>query len=140
MRSAFEVAIVILLSAAAWSRPAADIASVVGSWEGDSKCAVAASACHDEHALYRIAPDKKGPAKLTVDGYKIVDGTPVFMGTLACTYHADQSILSCSGSTSQKDDWEFQISGDTMTGTLKIGDEKTLYRRITLRKTHPKES
>lgn len=27
-----------------------------------------------------------------------------------------------------------------MTGTLKIGDQKTLYRRITLHKTRPKES
>ena len=32
-----------------------------------------------------------------------------------------------------------QISRDVMTGTLKIGAEKTVYRRITIRKVLSKE-
>ena len=75
---------------------------------------------------------------MSIDADKIVDGTPQFMGTIVCQYHADQATLSCTGNTPKQDDWQFQISGDTMTGTLTIGPEKQLYRRITVRKTSPK--
>ena len=140
MRTAFGVLAALLVSVAAWSLAASDDSAVVGSWEGESKCTVSDSPCHDEHALYRIAPGKKDPSQLDVDAYKIINGTPEFMGTLACQYHTDQSILSCSGNVRKKDDWEFRISGDTMTGTLTIGDEKTLYRRISLRKSKGRKS
>jgi hypothetical protein len=99
---------------------------------------VADSPCHDEHALYRLAADKKNPALLNLDGYKIVNGSPQFMGTLVCQYHAEPSTLSCTGNTGKQDDWEFHVSGDTMTGTLTIGPAKQFYRRITLRKARPK--
>jgi len=46
--------------------------------------------------------------------------------------------MSCTGNTSQQDDWEFQITGDTMTGRLTVGSEKTVYRRLALHKTTDK--
>jgi hypothetical protein len=116
------------------------MADVIGTWEGQSKCAVSGSACHDEHALYKIFADKKDPAKLSLDGYKVVNGEAQFMGTLTCEYRPAHSTLSCTASTAKQDDWEFQISGGTMTGTLTIGAEKTLYRRMSLRKTQTKEN
>src|SRR5579884_1210306 len=44
---------------------------VIGTWEGDSTCAVPSSPCHDEHNLYRVKPDKDDPDKLTVEGFKV---------------------------------------------------------------------
>ena len=108
--------------------------AVLGSWEGDSKCTVPDSPCHDEHVLYQIAEDKKDPFQLNLDGYKIVEGAPEFMGTLACRFESKTAALSCTSSTKDKDDWEFHLVGDTMAGRLMIDQGKTLYRRITLRR------
>ncbi len=111
---------------------------LIGTWEGESKCTTPNSPCHDEHALYKISADKQDSAKLSVDGYKVVSGEAQFMGTLTCEYHPVQATLRCTANTAEQDDWEFQISGDTMTGTLTIGPEKKLYRRMSLRKTQSK--
>jgi hypothetical protein len=105
--------------------------AVLGSWEGDSKCMVSDSPCHDEHVLYQIAQDKKDPFQLNMDGYKIVDGAPEFMGTLTCHFESKTGALSCTSSTKEKDDWEFHVMGDAMSGRLMI-EGKTLYRRISL--------
>ena len=107
--------------------------AVLGSWEGDSKCTVPDSPCHDERVLYQIAEDKKDPFQLNLDGYKIVDGAPEFMGTLTCHFESKTGALSCTSSSKDKDDWEFHVMGDAMSGRLMI-DGKTLYRRITLRR------
>jgi len=108
------------------------VKAVLGSWEGDSKCTVADSPCHDEHVLYQIATDKKDPFQLNLDAYKIVDGAPDFIGTLACTYQSKVGALSCTSGSRENDDWEFHVMGDTMAGRLLIDDGKTLYRRIIL--------
>ena len=133
MRISFGVVVLFLVTSHAWPQ-AAPGSTLVGSWEGESRCTVPDSPCHDEHALYRITTDKKNPAKLNIDGYKVIDGSPQFMGALSCQYHAESAILSCTGNTGKQDDWEFHIAGDTMTGTLTLGTEKTLYRRIQVRK------
>ncbi len=122
----------LFVCAAVSSLPASDKA-VLGSWEGDSKCMVPDSPCHDEHVLYQIAEDKKDPFQLNLDGYKIVDGAPEFIGTLTCHFESKTGALSCTSSTKDKDDWEFHVMGDAMSGRLMI-DGKTLYRRIALRR------
>jgi hypothetical protein len=110
---------------------------VLGSWTGESKCTVPDSPCHDEIVLYQISTDKKNAGQLNVEAYKIVNGVPDFMGALVCQFHAEQSMLVCSGNSKKQDIWEFHLSGDTLTGTLTIGSEKTLYRRI---RVHRKRS
>jgi hypothetical protein len=117
----------------AWCSPPSD-KGVIGSWEGESKCMVPDSPCHDEHVLYQIAEDKKDPFQLNIDAYKIIDGAPEFMGTVACRYQSKVGALSCTSSNREKDDWEFHVAGDDMTGRLVI-DGKTLYRRITLHRS-----
>lgn len=107
---------------------------VIGTWEGDSTCTVPNSPCHDEHALYRIRPDKDDPEKLTLEGFKVVDKKAQFMGNLACKYAADSRTLTCSGNTPKRDVWTFQVGDATMDGTLTTGKEKTLYRKISLKK------
>lgn len=116
---------------AALSALASDKA-VLGSWEGDSKCMVSNSPCHDEHVLYQIAQDKKDPFQLNLDGYKIVDGAPEFIGTLTCQFESKTGALSCTSSNKENDDWEFHVMGDAMSGRLILDHGKTLYRRITL--------
>ena len=140
--SRLNLIIVSLLLSAGWARAGTKdvIDAWIGTWEGESKCTVPNSPCHDEHALYKISADKKDSAKLNVDGYKVVSGEAQFMGPLTCKYHSAHATLSCAANTARQDDWEFQISGDTMTGTLTMGPEKKLYRRISLRKAQPKEN
>src|SRR5579864_6661220 len=104
MRISFGVIVLFLVTSQVWPQ-APGTATLVGSWEGESKCTVPDSPCHDEHALYRITADKKNPAQLNIDGYKVVDGSPQFMGVLSCRYHAEKAILSCTGNTGKQDDW-----------------------------------
>lgn len=131
MRLFIEVVLLALLPL--WSAAGSDKA-VIGSWEGESKCTVPSSPCHDEHVIYQVTEDKKDPFQLNVDAYKVVDGAPDFMGTITCQYQGKTGALSCTSSNREKDDWEFRIVGDTMSGRL-IVDGKTLYRRITLHRT-----
>jgi hypothetical protein len=109
--------------------------AVIGSWEGESKCMIPSSPCHDEHVLIQISEDKKDPFQLNADAYKIIEGSPEFMGTLTCHYESKVGALSCTSSSRQKDDWEFHVMGDTMAGRLLVDDGKTLYRRMTLHRS-----
>lgn len=120
-----------------WGQSAKELAAVIGSWQGESKCMVPGSPCHDEQVLYQVSTNRKDPDHLNLDAYKVVDGAPDFMGTLACQYRPKQSWLSCTADTSKGDDWEFHIFGDSMSGTLKIEGGK-LYRVIKLRKAKDK--
>jgi len=108
---------------------------VIGAWEGESKCMVPNSPCHDEHVLLQVTEDKKDPFQLDLDAYKIIDGTPDFMGTLTCRYESKAGALSCTSSNKDKDDWEFHVICDSMTGRLLVDAGKTLYRRMTLHRS-----
>ena len=136
----FAAAICLLLSiftpstAIATALPKSPGPSILGTWEGESKCASADSACRDEHVIYRIATVRHVPGKLALHTYKVVKGQLIFMSTLECVRHSDQATLSCIGNTPKKDAWEFTVSGRTMTGTLTVGEEKTVYRRINVKK------
>jgi len=123
------IALVICLAA---SSAAASNKEVLGSWEGESKCMIPNSPCHDEHVLYQITEDKKDPFQLNLDGYKIVDGAPDFMGTLTCHFQSKAGLLSCTFKGKDNDDWEFNVVGDSMTGRLLMDHGKTLYRRISV--------
>jgi hypothetical protein len=71
---------------------------------------------------------------LNIDGYKITDGAPEFIGTLTCQYQSKSGALICTFCGKGKDDWEFRVLGDAECGKLTIDNGKTLYRRITLHK------
>jgi hypothetical protein len=123
--------------------------SPAGQWEGESLCTVPASPCHDEHVLYEIsrAPSPAGNTSTPkasrdwkIDAYKIVSGEKQFMGTIGCGYDEERKKLSCSGNLKAQDDWEFSIENGTMRGTLVIGAERTLYRKISLKKSPPNGS
>src|SRR3954469_13040217 len=135
MRIVFGILVLFLVVPLAWAQSAKEMAAVIGSWEGDSKCTVPDSPCHDEHVLLQVSADKKQPDQLNLDAYKIIEGSPQFMGTLACEYRSKQAALSCTANTSQHDHWDFHLSGQVMSGKLTLEGGKILYRRISLRKS-----
>jgi hypothetical protein len=117
---------------------AADAApkSAAGTWEGESKCTVPNSPCHDEHVVYEISDTPAG--RTSIDAYKIVGGEKQFMGTIVCDYDSAQGKLHCpfENARGQKSNWDFAVSGETMTGTLVLEEGNTLYRKINVRKTN----
>jgi hypothetical protein len=106
-------------------------AAILGTWEGESKCMVANSPCHDEHVVYEVKADPKAADHFLIDAYKVVSGERDFMGTLACQYPAQPGVLRCIGRRPD-DVWLFNVAGDSMTGTLTIGPEKQLFRKVTV--------
>ncbi len=111
------------------------IGDMAGIWEGESICAVSSSPCHDEHVVYRISGQEEAPGKYTVAADKIVNGEPVSMGELHCSYDTVRANLRCASHGI----WEFSVTGDVMTGTLKL-DDGTLYRKVSLHRRKSKDS
>ena len=127
----FRAGVAVLLTACmaslASSSPDAD--AVIGTWEGDSKCAVPDSPCRDEHVIYTIKPAQNGGG-FAMQADKVVNGERQNMGTLPCRYDPPGKRLTCVTEGAKPGDWVFVISGDTMTGTLTVGTEHQLYRRV----------
>ena len=113
-------AAILLLSFGALAQNAHE---VLGTWEGESKCTVANSPCHDEHVIYEISQAPKSK-QFTISMDKVVGGERQNMGSIDCSYEG--AHLHCKYNTS---DWDFDVADGQMTGTLKLGDG-TLYRRI----------
>jgi len=105
---------------------------VLGAWEGESKCMVPDSPCHDEHVIYEIHRAKDSKHDLSIAAYKIVGGERQFMGTLVCRFDAGRAELACSGNTRKHDEWIFQVTGNTMSGRLLIDPNRLLYRKVSL--------
>ena len=138
-RSTYILAgIIFLLSsiAPAQSKSPAPPSEILGTWEGDSKCTVPDSPCHDEHVIFEITADKDkaASASLKMDGYKIVNGERIFMGALHCEYDSVKKALACTSRGKNFDDWQFTLSGTTLRGRLIVDAGKTLYREITVSK------
>jgi len=115
--------------------------NLVGNWTGESKCVGPFPACHDEKVIYRIAkpPDEKGIVTITAD--KIVNGKPETMGVLDFKYDGEKHTLTCDFTRGQTHGvWEFTVKEDTMEGTLVVLPDKTLARRVKLKKEVPPAS
>ena len=126
----------LILLAAALALAADTPPPITGTWEGESKCTVPDSPCHDEHVVYEIKEDAKAAGQYSIDAYKIVSGERDFMGTLGCQYPVDNGKLRCVGRRPD-DIWIFTVTSDRMTGTLTVGAERQLYRRIQLTRSKP---
>jgi hypothetical protein len=118
------IALLLVAASLAGEEPTA----VAGTWEGESKCTVAGSPCHDEHVVYEIKQQAEAD-RFAIDAYKIVSGERDFMGTIACHYQAKESALHCVGRRPD-DIWTFTISRNSMSGTLVIGADRQLFRRV----------
>jgi hypothetical protein len=110
-------------------------ADLVGNWTGESICVGDRPACHDEQVIYRItkAPDPAGKVTITAD--KIVNGKSELMGVLDFKYDSAKQTLVCDftrGNTHGL--WELTVSGNTMEGKLMVLPDKTLVRRVKVKK------
>jgi len=108
---------------------AQDVTQLAGNWTGESICQVKPSACRDEKVVYHISTGSD-PDHVMVSADKIVDGKAINMGRGKYAYDRTKGTL-----VNEKDGrvWRFTVKGNSMTGTLTMPD-KTLYRRVTLRK------
>jgi hypothetical protein len=111
---------------------------LVGNWTGESICAGNRPACHDEKVIFRITklPDEHG--KVTIFADKVIDGKPEPMWELEFTYDRDKHTLTnefTRGNTHGL--WEFSVKEDTMEGTLVILPDKTIGRRVKVKKDTP---
>jgi hypothetical protein len=133
--SIFAVVLVLIHFSAKAVAVSDDGSSLVGNWTGESLCVGNRPACHDEKVIYGIAkaPDEAGNVTITAD--KIVNGKPETMGTLDFKYDREKQTLTCDftrGTTHGL--WEFTISGTTMEGTLVTLPDKTVARRVKVKK------
>jgi len=117
--------------------------SIAGTWEGESLCTVRDSPCHDEHVVYEITREttaENNPGRLgtrlawKIDAFKIVTGEKQFMGSLPCSFDEKKQTLSCFTRTKTEGYWEFLFEGDSFRGTLRLGTEKTLFRKVSAKR------
>jgi hypothetical protein len=110
---------------------ASDDSAFLGDWRGESICVVRESACHDEDSLYHVTKLAEKPGWVSMRLDKIVDGKPVTMGVMDCSYNAAKHSLECEF---PRGVMRFSVSDDKMEGTMTLPDG-TLWRKITLKKT-----
>ena len=89
-----------------------------GDWKGTSICKARPGSCHDEVVVYHIKAAEQSKDSYSMSADKIIDGELQDMGTLACTFAAKESTLTCHYRAT--DTWTFKIAGDAMHGTLTV--------------------
>ena len=111
--------------------------TILGTWTGTSKCTNVRPACHDEVALYRIAPAAKSRVNMSMA--KIVDGKEVVMGTLVYNVDSERQLLTSEFKSGDMHFlWTFHWEGTHMTGTLQQLPKKQIIRNITLERSSAK--
>ena len=108
---------------------------LVGDWTGESLCQGYRPACHDERVVYHISKTLDKPDTVTLAADKIVDGKPEQMGVLEFKYDSEKGTLTSEftrGNTHGL--WELTVKGDEMEGTLIILPDKTIGRRVKVKK------
>ncbi len=118
---------------------AAKPASPFGTWKGESICQDKnRPACKNEVVVYRMEAVPGKPDRVLWLADKIIDGERVPMGKLEFQYDAAKGSLLCDFRVGQTHGvWEFQISGDTLSGRLLILPEKTLGRLVKAERVDP---
>ncbi|HET9299125.1 MAG TPA: hypothetical protein VFO11_04220 [Candidatus Polarisedimenticolaceae bacterium] len=109
--------------------------SVLGTWAGRSICVGDRPACKDEDVVYRFVAVEGRPGTVTLLADKVLAGKRVPMGRLDFEHNAALGMLRCEftrGSTHGV--WMFEVSGDAMTGTLRILPEKSLARKVSVQR------
>ena len=106
--------------------------ALIGDWHGESICVVKPSACHDEESLYHVSPVPQKPGAFSLKADKIVDGRPVYMGKVQCSYDRATYMLLCDF---ERGVFQFLVKGSEMRGAMKLKDG-TLWRKISLKKTN----
>jgi hypothetical protein len=105
---------------------AAQSAPPLGTWDGRSTCTIADSPCKNEVVVYDIRHDStsKDVNRVAINADKVVNGVRDYMGTIPCAWTAP--ALNC---VMPNGTWNFQLLGDTLSGTLVTRDGR-LFRRV----------
>lgn len=112
-----------------------DGSQLVGDWTGESICVGSNPACHNERVVYHIKKIEGEPYKFRLSADKIIDGKPEWMYDLDFKYDRRTRIFSGEFTNSRYHGlWEYLVKGDEMEGTLKLLPEKTVVRRIKVKK------
>jgi hypothetical protein len=107
----------------------------IGTWTGESNCVGDRPACKNEVVVYRVEAVAGKPGVVTMFADKIINGQREPMGKFDCQYDEAKGTLSCEFIKRQTHGlWQFQISGDTMEGTLVILPARSLGRRIKVKR------
>jgi hypothetical protein len=114
-----------------------ELSKLVGNWSGESICVNKEKfpACNDEQVIYRVvmASGKKDTVTITAD--KIVNGKPDTMGTFDFVYDAQKRMLTSEFKNSRVHlIFELAVKCDTLEGTLSTLPDRTLVRRIKVKK------
>jgi hypothetical protein len=122
------------MQSSAYPQPGPDDDSgLIGDWRGDSICMVRGSACHDEDSLYHVSRSAEKPGWFSVKADKIVDGKPITMGTVECSYDFDKRTLTCEF---PRGVLRLTIQDSKMVGTMHLPDG-SIWRKISLSKVKP---
>ena len=114
-----------------------EISKLVGDWSGESVCVNKEKfpACNDEHVVYHVVVASGKTDTVTITADKIVNGKPETMGTFDFVYDARKQTLTSEYKTDRVHIiFELAVKGDLLEGTLSNLPEKTLVRRIKVKK------
>ena len=114
------------------AKAAADMVrtQIVGTWRGNSTCAVKESPCHDEINVYRFTEIPGKPDLVSVTASKVVDGKEIEMGTSEWKYDPEKKVLEWEGPHGT---FRLTAQDGKLEGTLSDKDG-AVYRRILLKK------
>jgi stress response protein SCP2 len=113
------------------------ISHLIGNWSGESICVNKEKfpACHDEQVVYRLVQSSGKSNMVTVTMAKIVSAKTETMGVFDFVYDAQKQTLSGEFTRNNRHGiWEFEVKGDLMDGTLTTLPDKTIVRRIDVKK------
>jgi len=114
-----------------------EISKLVGDWSGESICVNKEKfpACNNEQVIYHVVVASGKTDTVTITADKIVNNKPETMGTFDFVYNAQRQTLA----SEFKNDkvhiiFEFAVKGDFLEGTLATLPDRTLVRRIRVKK------
>lgn len=113
------------------------VSKLVGNWSGESICVNKEKfpACNDEQVVYRIVVTTGKPSTVTITADKIVNGKPETMGVFDFAYDPRKRMLTSEFKNSRVHIiFELAVKGDILEGTLATLPERTLVRRIKVKK------
>ncbi len=114
-----------------------EVSKLVGNWSGESICVNKEKfpACNDEQVVYRIVVATGKPNTVTITADKIVNGKPETMGVFDFAYDTQKRMLTSEFKNSRVHlFFELAVQGNVLEGSLASLPDRTLVRRIKVKK------
>jgi hypothetical protein len=114
-----------------------ELSKLFGDWSGESICVDKKKfpACNDESVVYHITKVASKTDTVNLSADKIVNGKPEFMGAFDFVFDPKKQTLTSEFQNSRVHIvMEFKMKGDVLDGIMTDLPEKSLIRRMTVRK------